>query len=719
MHKLTAHVATAIAALVSDAPDALNTLGEISNSLNDNDSAYATLLALIQAKNPLLTFPSSATSTNLLSGTTLRALQATGIAQLVESSDRVLLTVNGVSSEAFSAYNTHVAGLLLGKQDNLTSDTSTGQAILDNDIVKRIRFHGNGVNSTSDANEVLVQMTGYSASQVDALVALRQLALSNATGSDTELLNGTVLRRLAATSTISLSVDSDVVTIASDAPSLADTAAAIASALTSYATTSSLTTLLAGKQATLTSASGSGTTILDGTTVRRLNTAGNESVVAMTESGGVITLTIDGYTKAQVDGFISSVSASLTDANVTGTPLRTSGSELKRLHVAGPLSLTEATAGQLLLTNTAYTQSATDSLLLAKQPALTVSGVTGSSLLNGQILKRLDFHSVFSVSDSGHALNISASGLQESLINSTGAGEGERIDLWNSGAKWVRCLEFFPSNVFSTATGSDNINVTSDTSSFVSTTSLTTGLAGKQKSLQWLAATGTPFSDESTLNVLKLTASAPLSVNLQQANRSMLLSADCYSKSDGNVRYWRKTEDLLQVDHPSATRYLRISANHSSNVQMRYRGGSFLIRRVNSSDASSTVLSLSGSNQNCTCSGNLIANNFNSSSDTKLKDHQQVAPTADAAAIMAAVDVKTYSRNDLDGQQRVGFIAQDLQEACDGHWTHIVSSSPDVDEEGVETGTSTLQVDYSRLVTVLWSVVKDLTARVATLEAQR
>ena len=41
-------VATAIAALVSDAPDALDTLGKISNSLSDNDSAYATLLALSQ-----------------------------------------------------------------------------------------------------------------------------------------------------------------------------------------------------------------------------------------------------------------------------------------------------------------------------------------------------------------------------------------------------------------------------------------------------------------------------------------------------------------------------------------------------------------------------------------------------------------------------------------------------------------------------------------------
>ena len=45
-------VASAIAALVSDAPEALNTLGEISHSLNDNDSAYATLLAL-KGKTPL------------------------------------------------------------------------------------------------------------------------------------------------------------------------------------------------------------------------------------------------------------------------------------------------------------------------------------------------------------------------------------------------------------------------------------------------------------------------------------------------------------------------------------------------------------------------------------------------------------------------------------------------------------------------------------------
>ena len=55
---------------------------------------------------------------------------------------------------------------------------------------------------------------------------------------------------------------------------------------------------------------------MDGTTVRRLSTAGDETGVAMTESGGVITLTIDGYTKAEVQTLISNVTAALTDASV-------------------------------------------------------------------------------------------------------------------------------------------------------------------------------------------------------------------------------------------------------------------------------------------------------------------------------------------------------------------------------------------------------------------
>ena len=178
------------------------------------------------------------------------------------------------------------------------------------------------------------------------------------------------------------------------------------------------------------------------------------------------------------------------------------------------MSLTEATSGQLLLTNTAYSQASVDSLLLAKQPALTVSGVQGDSLLNGQVLKRLDFDSVFSVSDLGHALNISASGLQESLINSTGNSEGERIDLWNGSAKWIRCLEFFPRNIFSCQTGSDNINVNLDLSGYTTATTLAAAVVQSN-----------PTSDQTNLKNLYHSAGKWIkSLYLANANGSTLTS---------------------------------------------------------------------------------------------------------------------------------------------------------------------------------------------------
>jgi hypothetical protein len=89
---------------------------------------------------------------------------------------------------------------------------------------------------------------------------------------------------------------------------------------------------------------------------------------------------------------------------------------------------------------------------------------------------------------------VSIVGKQDTISASPGNGEGERIDLWNSSAGYVRCLEFFPSNVFSTLTGSDNINITLDLSSYATTAAVTSAIAtagtSKQDSLQWLSATG-------------------------------------------------------------------------------------------------------------------------------------------------------------------------------------------------------------------------------------
>ena len=59
----------------------------------------------------------------------------------------------------------------------------------------------------------------------------------------------------------------------------------------------------------------------------------------------------------------------------------------------------------------------------------------------------------------------------------------------------------------------------------------------------------------------------------------------------------------------------------------------------------------------------------------------------------------------------MGFIADEVKEAISGEaWTNIVGSKS-------VNGDEYLTLDYSRLVCVLWGTVKELSARVAALEA--
>ena len=58
--------------------------------------------------------------------------------------------------------------------------------------------------------------------------------------------------------------------------------------------------------------------------------------------------------------------------------------------------------------------------------------------------------------------------------------------------------------------------------------------------------------------------------------------------------------------------------------------------------------------------GAWTAVSFTSTSDARLKDNIIEATTQEAAAILDAVKVKTYTRNDRKNEPRVGFVAQDL-----------------------------------------------------------
>jgi hypothetical protein len=118
--------------------------------------------------------------------------------------------------------------------------------------------------------------------------------------------------------------------------------------------------------------------------------------------------------------------------------------------------------------------------------------------------------------------------------------------------------------------------------------------------------------------------------------------------------------------------------------------------------------------------GAVVCNtSFTNNSDSKLKDNQQPASLADLQGIFDAVEVKIYERNDLNGQKRVGFIAQDFEAAVSGHehFKHIVGEgtlqrTEDSEEESIKS------LDYARLCVVLWGALKNMQKRIEVLESK-
>ena len=104
---------------------------------------------------------------------------------------------------------------------------------------------------------------------------------------------------------------------------------------------------------------------------------------------------------------------------------------------------------------------------------------------------------------------------------------------------------------------------------------------------------------------------------------------------------------------------------------------------------------------------------FTNNSDSKLKDKQRTADAGQLQAIFDGVEVKSYERNDLDNQERTGFIAQELEALLPESCRHIVGEGTMETEAGEQTIKT---VDYARLTTILWSVCKGLQRRLDALE---
>ena len=80
-----------------------------------------------------------------------------------------------------------------------------------------------------------------------------------------------------------------------------------------------------------------------------------------------------------------------------------------------------------------------------------------------------------------------------------------------------------------------------------------------------------------------------------------------------------------------------------------------------------------------------------------------------------AVSCKSYRRTDKpELGRRCGFIAQDVQSAC------VSAGVPDTFTQDIpqDDGTTLLGLDYARLVCAAFSKIKQLEARIATLESR-
>lgn len=123
----------------------------------------------------------------------------------------------------------------------------------------------------------------------------------------------------------------------------------------------------------------------------------------------------------------------------------------------------------------------------------------------------------------------------------------------------------------------------------------------------------------------------------------------------------------------------------------------------------------------------LISDGSAVTSDSRVKSNVQSLSDATCKEFFDKVNVKTYTRTDLSATTpRFGFLAQDLTSAFSTSTDTTLSSSSAAcvkvsdyeSPDGEVTYDDFQYVDYSRLVAILWGVVKQQEARIAALETQ-
>ena len=170
------------------------------------------------------------------------------------------------------------------------------------------------------------------------------------------------------------------------------------------------------------------------------------------------------------------------------------------------------------------------------------------------------------------------------------------------------------------------------------------------------------------------------------------------------------------VVYPNGSTNLHLMVQPPSSAYTQPAGSIKIRNYTVSTSPNVTNFTSKISGHDISCTGTVSAVSVVSTSDETIKSEYQ-DPSADLLKIFDGAEVYSYVRDDMPGQRRVGFKAQEIQEH-----TEDISNLVFMD---YSRGTPLLALEYSRLCTVLWCQCKEqqkqlaeLTARVASLESK-
>ena len=108
---------------------------------------------------------------------------------------------------------------------------------------------------------------------------------------------------------------------------------------------------------------------------------------------------------------------------------------------------------------------------------------------------------------------------------------------------------------------------------------------------------------------------------------------------------------------------------------------------------------------------------YGAASDQSLKGDAQDASTEASLNMLREVSAKTYRRLDLPENEgeRLGFIAQDVEQACPNAWGNLVGTTQ-YRWSGNGEGGDIRTLDYARMVVPLWQSRKAMLIRIEQLE---